>query len=128
MQINLKKLCRSQVVEVKAVTDISNERAFNSPNFLKTYRKKVSTSTSMTLGSRKNAISYKVVAYKAMKGLDSNHGRSGRITASDRTRKIYYVRALREVNALFIYKYKIVSLCFLPKSIITNKQSIYNKG
>ena len=31
MQINLKKLCRSQVVEVKAVTDISNERAFNPP-------------------------------------------------------------------------------------------------
>lgn len=84
-----KKLCRSQVVEVKAVTDISNERAFNSPHFFRTYRKKVSASANMALGSRKkkNAMPYGIAACRAMKGLGSNHGRSGRITASDRIRK-----------------------------------------
>lgn len=43
----------------------------------------------MALGSRKkkNAMSCKVVACKTAKGLGSNHGNSGRITAYNRIRK-----------------------------------------
>lgn len=75
-----KKLYRGQTTEIKVVTDILNECAFNSRRCFRPYRKKVNIYASMALGRRKriNLLQNGVVACKTVKGWHSYHSKAGR--------------------------------------------------
>lgn len=85
-----KKLYRSQDARVKVVTDVSNEHTFNFSSSFRPYRKRVSTSASDVLGSRrkKNAMPYGDAACKTVKGQHSQRSKAGRLrTTFNETRK-----------------------------------------